>query len=205
VLITLLTAVILSNKYTRKIIFGSGFFLITILPVLQFIPIGKTIVADRYVYIASIGIFYILAEGVFWLFAGKVKYPRFMQHLILITLIVISSVLVLLTWKRCQVWRDSISLWNDVLNKYSNVATAYNNRGNAYIEQGNIQQAISDFNKAIEINPSYAVAYKNRGVVYYLVKEYDKAWINVHKAGRLGYVVNTEFLNALRKASGRDK
>lgn len=340
-LIVLLAAVIISGKYTKKIIFGSSFFLITILPVLQFIPIGGAIVADRYVYVASIGIFYIFAEGVLWLFNRKAKHLRFLQGLIFVALIVVLSVLASLTWKRCQTWSDSITLWNDVLGKYSNVATAYNNRGDAYKGQKNIQQAISDFDKAIEINPNFEEAYNNRGiaykdqgniqqaisdysraikanpnvaiaynnrgnahisqgdiqqaisdygraieinsnfedaynnrgnvylgqgniqqaisdlnraieinpnfekaynnrgdahcqqgnliqaisdysraiginpdlkearynrgVTYYMIKEYDKAWLDVHKAEGLGYAINIEFLNALKKASGRSE
>jgi len=49
------------------------------------------------------------------------------------------------------------------------------------------------------------MAYNNRGVVYYFAKEYDKAWADVHKAEALGGVVHPGFLDALKKASGRDK
>jgi hypothetical protein len=37
------------------------------------------------------------------------------------------------------------------------------------------------------------------------MKEYDKAWLDVHKAEGSGCAVNPEFINALRKASKRDK
>lgn len=166
VFIILLVAVIMSKKYTRKIVFGSSFFLITILPVLQFIPIGEVIVADRYVYIASIGIFYILAEGFFWLFTKKIKFFRLSQCLILAILIAMTSVLALLTWKRCKVWTDSINLWDDVLSKYSNVATAYNNRGEYFLFQGEYEKARSDFIKAIEISNGYPFNLRHK--YYYL-------------------------------------
>lgn len=55
------------------------------------------------------------------------------------------------------------------------------------------------------IAPNDAEAYYNRGVVYYLKKEYDKAWEDVYKAQSLGFKVHPEFLNDLRKASGRQK
>jgi protein O-mannosyl-transferase len=164
--IVLLVLVIRSAKYTRKVIFGSAFFLVTLLPVLQFIPIGETIVADRYVYIASLGIFYILAEGIFWLFHNKTRNSSFLRGLLLAILIVLTSFLASLTWQRCQVWRDSMSLWNDVLTKHPNVATAFNNRGITYKDQGDIQQAISDYSKAIVINPKFVNAHYNRGIVY---------------------------------------
>jgi len=91
----------------------------------------------------------------------------------------------------------------EISSKYSVVA--YQNRGFAYASQGNFLQAISDCTKAIEINPNFAEAYCIRGISYYWTKEYDKAWIDVHKAEGLGYAVNPKFINALKKASGRDK
>jgi tetratricopeptide (TPR) repeat protein len=41
---------------------------------------------------------------------------------------------------------------------------------------------MADYNKAIEINPQYAELYNNRGIVYYDLKEYDKAIKDYNKA-----------------------
>ncbi len=84
-------------------------------------------------------------------------------------------------------------------------AKAYNNRGTAYARKGQYDQAISDFNKALEINPRDAPAYNNRGIAYYHKGQYDKAWKDVHKAQDLGHKIHPRFLKALRKASGRQK
>jgi len=86
-----------------------------------------------------------------------------------------------------------------------NDAEACYNRGNAYSLKGEYDKAIADYTKAIEINPKYAKAYYNRGLAYYLKKEYDKAWEDVYKAQGLGFKVHPGFLNALRKASGRQR
>jgi len=71
--------------------------------------------------------------------------------------------------------------------------------------QGNYEQAISDLNKAIEINPELAEAYNNRALIYYKQGNYNKAWEDVHKAESLGYKVNPEFIEKLKKTSGREK
>jgi len=42
-------------------------------------------------------------------------------------------------------------------------ATSYNDRGITYGKISQYDQTISDFNKAIEINPRFAEAYNNRG------------------------------------------
>ena len=61
-------------------------------------------------------------------------------------------------------------------------AKFYNNRGAAYGEKGQYDQAISDFNRAIEINPRYTMAYNNRGIVYRLKGRYDQAISDFNKA-----------------------
>jgi len=86
-----------------------------------------------------------------------------------------------------------------------NDAGAYEIRGSAYQGKGNHDQAILDYTKAIEIDPHYAGFYAARGASYYMAKDYDKAWTDVHKAEGLGYAIKPEFLNTLKKASGRDK
>jgi tetratricopeptide (TPR) repeat protein len=84
-------------------------------------------------------------------------------------------------------------------------AEAYNSRDWAYKEKGQYDKAISDYNKAIEINPRLVEAYNNRGLAYFYKREYDKAWDDVHKAEGLGAQVHPGFLKALRQASGREK
>jgi len=82
---------------------------------------------------------------------------------------------------------------------------AYFARGVAYMNKGQYDQAISDLTKAIEINPRYGVAYFSRGRAYYYKTEYDKSWDDIKKAQDLDYRVPAEFLDDLRKASGREK
>src|SRR4030042_5342299 len=61
-------------------------------------------------------------------------------------------------------------------------AKAYNNRGLAYSHKGQYDQAISDFNKALEINPRYAEAYNNRGLAYDERGQLDQAISDFNKA-----------------------
>lgn len=82
-------------------------------------------------------------------------------------------------------------------------AKAYINRGNAYFFKGQHDQAISDFNKALDTDPKFARAYANRAEAYFMKKEYDQAWEDARQAQSLGHEVNPKFLQALRKASGR--
>jgi tetratricopeptide (TPR) repeat protein len=99
-------------------------------------------------------------------------------------------------------YTQALSDYNKEIEINPHIAEVYNNRGNVYSSQGKLQQAILDFNKAIEINPDYADAHYNRGLIYYHLKEYDKAWADVHSAERSGASVDAEFISELKKASG---
>jgi len=205
VMAILLIVIVISGKHTRKIIFAGGFFLVTLIPALQFIPISRTIIADRYVYIPSIGIFYIIASGFVWLYTRRTKYLWLTRFFLMVLLIVVIRTLFFLTWERCQVWSDTITLWSDVIKNYPNVYLAYNNRGVVYYNQGNLSEALLDYNRAIQINPDYAEAYNNRAIVYFLMKNYGRSWEDMHRAEALKYKVNLGFIGQLKKASGRER
>jgi tetratricopeptide (TPR) repeat protein len=61
-------------------------------------------------------------------------------------------------------------------------AEAYFNRGLAYLQKYQYDQAISDFTKAIEIDPRSASAYNNRGLAWKNKGDYDRAIADYNKA-----------------------
>jgi tetratricopeptide (TPR) repeat protein len=61
-------------------------------------------------------------------------------------------------------------------------AEPYNNRGNAYFGKGQFDAAIRDYDKAIELRPSYPQAYNNRGSAYKKKRQFDAAIRDFDKA-----------------------
>lgn len=173
--------VIKSRQYTKKVIFGTVFFFVTLLPVLQLIPSGPAIVADRYTYISFIGLFYIIVVGFFRL------YDKFLQNALAraiswAMLITVVAALSFLTWHRCRVWNDGVTLWSDVLSKYPTLAMAYNSRGFVLLERKEYNKALSDFNQALQIDRNCTDAYINRGSIFLIKKEYSKAISDFNEA-----------------------
>jgi len=58
----------------------------------------------------------------------------------------------------------------------------YFNRGVESSQKGDFKKAVSDYNKAIEVNPEFVVAYLNRGNSYSRMGELDKAIADYTKA-----------------------
>jgi tetratricopeptide (TPR) repeat protein len=89
--------------------------------------------------------------------------------------------------------------------KKSKESFFYYNLGLAYLQRREFEQAILLLSKSLEINPGYAKAYVSRGRSYYFRGEYDKSWEDIEKAQDFGYTIPAEFLDDLRRASGRNK
>jgi len=69
-----------------------------------------------------------------------------------------------------------------ILNSYSQTAEEFFKKGKAKFELKDHQGAISDYTKAIEINPKYKMAFYNRGYTKYELKDYKGAITDFNKA-----------------------
>lgn len=65
------------------------------------------------------------------------------------------------------------------------LSEALYNRGNAYATNGNFERAIADYDQAIRLNPTMAVAFDNRGVAYSKKKQFERAIADYDEAIRL--------------------
>lgn len=165
---------LLIRTYKKQaiIFFGLLFYVISIAPVLQILPFGKALFAERYTYISYIGL--LLALVVF-IYNGSVsfgkKYPT-IKKLLLQGIFFSIIIFAYITYTRSAVWKNSDSLWTDVIDKYPDDYFAYGNRANA---EPNSIIAIEDYNKCIELNPAFFEAYNNRGLKFLKLKEYQSA------------------------------
>ena len=59
---------------------------------------------------------------------------------------------------------------------------AYNDRGAAFAEAGHYDEAITDYTRALEIEPKHAEFYNNRGAAYREKGQYDQALADFNRA-----------------------
>ncbi len=64
-------------------------------------------------------------------------------------------------------------------------ARAHSDLGAAYLQQGKYEIALSEFNEAVQIDPSFALAYNGLGLVYAALGEDAKADVSYKKAIQL--------------------
>jgi tetratricopeptide (TPR) repeat protein len=131
-------------RKNRLVVFGLLFFLLNILLVLQLIPIGLTIVSERYTYVPYIGLAFLVTMIV----ARNVSTKRLIPAAA--GLVVVFSAFGFMSFERTQVWKDSNSLWSDVINRYPDASLPRADR------------AQFNYSRAITMDPKRATPFFQR-------------------------------------------
>jgi hypothetical protein len=158
------------KRFKPEVVFGSLFFFVNVVFMLQIVGAGQGFVADRFTYIPYIGLFFVFAI----LFESSLKTT--LRTPLVIGGIGYLLVLGALTWNRVPAWQDSETLFTDVIGKYPNVAVAHNNLGKYYREHNKYDLAIKHYDQAIAIDPNGFKSYSNRGKAYFDLGQVDRAW-----------------------------
>mgnify|MGYP001270370567 CR=1 FL=1 len=82
------------------------------------------------------------------------------------------------------------------------LAKAIANKNIPLQEMGKYDQAISDFNKVLQIDPQFAQAYNNRSMANYRAKDYAKACADLRQFQQHGGVPQPEYAKELQ-ATGK--
>jgi len=82
-------------------------------------------------------------------------------------------------------------------------ADAYSNLGVCYYHKKMLDLAIKQLKTALEIEPRLAKAHNNLAIAYHSAGKYDLAWQHVQAAQKLGYAVHPQFIEMLRRDSGK--
>lgn len=177
----------------RIIVFGSLFFVANIFLLLQFIPVGEAIVAERYCYIPYFGL--LLAAG--WYTAKYFEHGTGKRFIALLPGIVFIAAFAFISNERCRVWYDDFSLWRDEISKEPVLAPqAQNNLGYDYYlrwaadnipadKQRDYDSAVYLINRAIELKPDYVNPYMAMGELLRTAGKLNEARSIYHRALRV--------------------
>jgi len=190
-LILLCTAAVFRKN--KNVIFGLGFMLICFLPVIQFLPVGDAIVADRYAYMPYLGAFFLIAYLLVQLFNDLKKHTA--RQALILTISVYMIWLGTTAHAATNIWKNSLNLWTNVIDQHPQDSKGYINRGRFYFDKGNLGLARADYDRAMEISPELPVVYQHFGLYYQKKQQQDSALLAFSEAIRLDSTYYPAWLN----------
>jgi hypothetical protein len=195
VMLAILTFVWLKRK-NKLIVFSFFFFMINLGLVLQIIPIGGTLISERYTYVPYIGMAFII--GMMLDKYSTSTNRSFLWGIPALGLLVFCVI----TFQRTKVWKDSDTLWTDVIKHFPDAPVPRTNRANYLIristnagtkEKELLERALEDCTVALKAKPNHAKGYENRQNVYLrfnkdsLALSDANSLIRLEPKNRLGY------------------
>lgn len=166
-------------SFKKEKIFGICFFLIVLSVMLQIISVGGAFAAERYTYVASIGIFYIAGQ---WISA---IWNRNFRNTVITVFSVYLIFISFQTWDRLGYWKNTRTLFDDVIKKYPGNYHGYLIRGICKENENDLSGALQDYYKVLERNPDSMVFYRARGFVRYSENDFKGSLEDFNQVIRL--------------------
>lgn len=130
---------------------GWFWYVITLIPAIGLVQVGKAAYADRFTYVPSIGLFIVVGWGM----SDILKRLGSVLGSFLSVGLAIGTIVSLTVCSYIQVgyWRDSYTLFNHTIRVTGPNAVAHRNLGSALMEMGRTRDAIDQARESLRINP----------------------------------------------------
>jgi tetratricopeptide (TPR) repeat protein len=149
--LVLLLAVTAGAAFVRRkqpwLLMGWLWYLGMLVPVIGILQVGLQSHADRYTYLPQIG----LVLALTWLVAEGSSGWRHRRMVLSVGATVILAALMVSAHEQTAYWRNSESLWTHALACTKGNVTAHVNLGNALLQRGATDEAVSQFQQALQI------------------------------------------------------
>ena len=161
------------KNYKNNIVFFSVFwFFTTLLPMSNMIPI-QAFMAERYLYVPSVGFSLLLGYLFFKIY--NIKNEKLIKNSLIVLFILLLSLYAARTIARNNDWQDNLTLWTKTIETDPYNSKAHDNLGFTYENLGDDEKAFLEFKKAVELMPSNVRALSNLGVAYAKRKQYNES------------------------------
>lgn len=171
---------------------GWLWYIVTLIPVIGLVQVGKQAMADRYTYIPLIGLFIIVGWATSTVVSGferSAAERKSRNTLLRITIAVLAIAAVALsafqTHRQLGVWRDEVTLFSHALNVTQDNWMAHHGLARALDQRGRIDAAIDHYRRSIAIDPTNADVHNGLATALLKRGRIDEALGEFHRAVRL--------------------
>ncbi|HYB76919.1 MAG TPA: tetratricopeptide repeat protein [Candidatus Bathyarchaeia archaeon] len=168
-LAVLTIGVFLSRR--QYLIVGWLWFVGTLVPMIGLVQVGVQAMADRYAYIALIGLFVMVCWG-----AGDLSQSLHLPHPVpFLAAGVVLAALMVVTHHQISFWQDNLTLWTHTLNVTEKNYIAEDCVAEALEAQGKLDEAARHSENAVRISPEDPIANLNLGAYQQQKRNYSAA------------------------------
>jgi Flp pilus assembly protein TadD len=160
VLLAITVVSVRAAKTQPYLLVGWLWFVGTIVPVSGVMQVGFQSRADRFTYLAHIGLFVAAVWGLAAL-ANRWQVPRRAVAAVAITVVLICAGV---TRAQASYWRDGVTLWERAVAVTKPNSRAYSNLGASLAGAGRHAEAVTAYRQALRIDPIMPQAYNNLGL-----------------------------------------
>src|SRR5208282_2036126 len=156
------TMAVLYFHRTRYLVVGWFFFVITLIPVIGIVQVGRQAMADRYAYLPCIGLFIIIAWGLSDL-AHALVIPRVVPAVAAVCLI---SAFAAATSRYVPYWQSGVKLFTH--GAFVNGRPEFDleeDLADALVSAGRMDEAFLHYREACELRPTYALCHYNMAYI----------------------------------------
>jgi tetratricopeptide (TPR) repeat protein len=164
------------RKKQRILVLGLCWLLLTLLPVSNFVQTASIFMAERYLYLPSLGYFIIFGWLLGELLTKNVLASRFILRMTLIIGLVGLTVLYAgRTLLRNRDWKDNFALGKSLLEVDPNSATGHHYLGMKYAQEGDNEKAKKEYLMALKVAPNMRGTHYNLGIIYFQERKIELA------------------------------
>lgn len=178
VLLAGVSAAVFVLRRWRYLVTGWLWYLITLVPVIGILQVGNQARADRYTYLAQIGLYLLLTWGMADLSTRWRYRPVFLASLASLILVA----LIFCARLQTSYWKDSETLWSHALACTSDNIIAEGNLGQACYTEGKRREAMIYFQNSLRIEPNQASIHSCLGVFFLEMDQANESVVHLEKA-----------------------
>ena len=173
---------ILLWKWARRASFGLVWFLVTLAPALdiRWMPVGAF--AERYLYLPSVGLCWVIAWACWRLWGIGAPFGRTWRVGLAVVAVALMVPAALRIVTRNRDWKDDLTFYQRTLALSPDSNVMHTNLGKLYWEQGKTDLAEQQWRAAAELAPDAPVVLDNMGLLLTSRQQYDEALADLTRA-----------------------
>jgi tetratricopeptide (TPR) repeat protein len=169
--ITVVVIGIFAYRKNRTVFFGLALIVAPLIPALYIPALGESPLAERYLYLPSVGFVILVAIFLSWINNTR----RRVAYFFVSVSIGVAALYAFGTVARNEVWKNDYTLWSDTVEKSPGHAFPREGLGNALMSLERVDEAIAQYKIALRMNPRNENIMNNLGRAYFKKGSTDAA------------------------------